>query len=122
MANGRKQFIEIDGLAQVVEGAVPHGTDGFTDVSIGGDEQDRQRGVLLAGATHGFQAGNAGHADVRDHHRYLLLFENFQRLLTGTDSDGFKSLAGEKGGEQASLAWIIVDDQHAREFTRRFYT
>jgi hypothetical protein len=52
--------------------SVAHGADGFPDVGVAGDQQNRENAVFLAGESEGFESGDAGHADVGDHHLKFL--------------------------------------------------
>ena len=63
----------------------------------------------------GFQAGQAGHADVGDHHVDLLLAQDFQRAFAGGDGDGLEALAGKKESKQAALAGVVIHDEQARD-------
>ena len=52
----REQFIQVDWFGEIIQGAVAHRTDCFPDVSVGSDEQNRQRGVQLPRPAQCFQS------------------------------------------------------------------
>ena len=107
----REQFIQIDGLGEVIHRAIAHGADGFANVGVGGHEQDRQRGVDLARAAQGFQPGEARHPHVGHHHGDVAVAQRFQGAFAGFHNGGLKPLAPQKCIEQAALACIVVHNQ-----------
>ena len=72
--------------------------------------------MLLAGASQGFQAGQAGHAHVRDHHADLLGLQDFERALTRRHRQSVKALAAQKRIQQAALPGVVIHDEDARSF------
>ena len=68
LVDGGEQFVQINGFGEVIHGAIADGVHGIADVGIGGDEEDGEPGVLFAGEAQGFESGDAGHADIGDHH------------------------------------------------------
>ena len=78
LLDGGEQFVQVNRLGQVIERAVAHGADGLADVGVGGHQQDRQDGMLLARAPQRLQARQARHAHVGDHHADVPGAEDFQ--------------------------------------------
>ena len=113
-----EQFIEVNRLGQIIDRAIAHGGHGIADVGEGGDEQDRQGGVFLAGAPQGFQAGKPRHPHVGNHHGKFPGAEHFQGAFAGIRQRRLKTLAAQKRIQQAALAGIIVHNQDARCFGR----
>ncbi len=111
--DGGKQLVEIDRLGQIIHRAVADGADGVADVRVGGDQQDGKLGVFLAGEPERFQAGNARHAHVGNHHADRLRAEHLQRALAGIHGHGLERLAGEKRIQQAALARVVIHDEDA---------
>jgi hypothetical protein len=68
----RDHLVDIEGLGQVLEGALLVGGDGAVEVRVRGGDDHRHVRVLLADATQQFDAVDAGHANVADHHVRLL--------------------------------------------------
>jgi hypothetical protein len=111
--DGEEEFVEVDRFGEVIDGAVAHGFDGFPDIGVGGDEEDREDRVLLAGAAEGIEAGDAGHADVGDHHVDGLGAEGGEGGFTRVDGEGLEALSAQEGIEQAALAGVVIDDEEA---------
>ena len=117
-----EQFIEVNRLGQIIDRAIAHRGHGIADVGEGGDEQDRQGGVFLARAPQRFQAGQPRHPHVGNHHGEFPGAEHFQGAFAGIRQRGFKTLAAEKGIQQAALAGVVVHNQDARSTLRSIAT
>jgi len=96
LAHALKQFVQIDRLGQVAQGAVPHGAHGFADVGVGGHQQNGQGTVLLAGAAEGFQTGQPWHADVGDEQVDGLAVEECQGFFSGAGGECLVALAAQE--------------------------
>ena len=66
----------------------------LADVGVGGDKQDGQRREIFSRTLECFQAGEAGHPHIGNHHGDFLRPQNFQSAFAGINHDGFKILAG----------------------------
>jgi hypothetical protein len=70
--------------------------------------------MFMAGQAKRFQAGQAGHAHVGNHHVDFLLAQNFQRPFARRNRNRFKALAAQEGIQEAALASVVIDDEKAR--------
>ena len=62
-----KAFSRIRFLYEII-GSVTHRLDGCRDISMSGNEDDRQIMIYLLGLQEKFQAAHAGQTDITDHH------------------------------------------------------
>ena len=99
-----------------VSGAIAHGDHGLADVCVGGDEQDGQRGKILAHAAERFEAGKAGHPHIGNHHGKFSGGQKPECAFARIGGDGIKALAAQERIQQAALAGVIVHDEDARRF------
>jgi hypothetical protein len=111
LADRGEQFVQINRFGKIIDSAVAHGADGVADIGISGDQQDGKGTVLLAGQAQGVQAGQAGHADVGDHHVDLLFAQHFQGALAGGNGHRLEALAGQERIQQTALAGVIIHNQ-----------
>ena len=118
LADRSEQLIEVDRFGEIVDRPIAHGAHGLANVRICGYEQHGQDRVLLARAPKGFQARDAGHAHVGNHHVEVPAAQNLQRPFAGGDRDSVKTLGLQKRIKQAALACVVIDDQHTRRFRR----
>ena len=93
LLHGGQQLVQIDGFRQIVDRAIAHRDHCIANVGVGGDKQDGQCGVLLAGAPQGVQSGKARHAHVGNHHVEVARAQCFQRPLAGVRRHRLEALA-----------------------------
>ena len=82
-------------------------------VVVGGEEDDRHAGGLLALLDHlrQLEAGHAGHADVQDEQGEFLADEREQRLVGGLRAHQPVARVVEDGLEHGQVLRLVVDDQ-----------
>ena len=107
-------MVGVDRLVQVIDRA---GVVAFEHVLVfvvvGGEEDDRHAGGLLALLDHlgQLEAGHAGHADVQDEQGEFLGDEREQRLVGGFGPDQPVAGVVQDGFEHGEVLRLIVHDQ-----------
>ncbi len=111
LADRGEQFVQIYRFGKIIDSPVAHGADGVADIGIGGDQKDGKGTVFLARLAQSVQAGESRHADVGDHHVYLLFAQDFQGALAGGNGHRLEPLGGQERIEQTALAGVVIHDQ-----------
>ena len=105
-------FLVLERLGDVVEGAVFHRLDGPVDGREGGDDDDRQVGTGDAHGPEGVDAADAGEHHVEDDQVDLFGgVEDVQRFFTAGGGDDVEPLAPQHDFEHVSQDFFVVDDQ-----------
>ena len=112
--DGGDEFVEIDGLRQVIDGAVAHGRDRAANVREARHEQHRQGGVFLPHAPQGLDAGHSRHAHVADHHGERSRLQHLQCGFTRRGRLRAVALGAQECFQQAALPRIVVDNENGR--------
>ena len=76
-----KQHLWREGFGQIIDGPLAHGTHSAVDVGVGGHQQHRHIGVLLANITQQGMTIHPPHLDIGDHHVISLTPQLHQRRL-----------------------------------------
>jgi len=108
-----QELLAVEGFGEEAEHTAVGGLDGVGDGAVGGEDDDRQGGVLLVDGMEQGHAVHARHAQVGDHqmgtehrdlHQGLLRAVRHRHVVTGV---------AQAQVEQAQEIGIVVDDQDA---------
>jgi hypothetical protein len=113
LANGRQHFVQVDRLGKVVERTVADRPDRLLDIGERGDQQHRQRRMILTHLPQHLQPGHARHAHIGDDHVDGPLLQLPQGLAAGVRQRNGEALSGQKGVEQTALPLVVIDNQDA---------
>ncbi len=113
------QLVHLEGLGDVVEGAKPDGLDGRIRAGVGGHEDDLGLGIVGLHAAQQVDAGEAGHANVRDDEVEGAQVEGLQGRLAALRDLDLVALLREEHLEHSPHGGFVVDDQDLLAHGRR---
>ena len=105
-----EQHLGGEGLGQIVDGPFAHGAHGPVDVGVGGHQEHRHLGILLADVGQQGKAVHASHLDIRDHHVKALARERQQGPLAAVSLAAL--VTAEQQGIHQRLAQTVVVFHH----------
>ena len=103
--------IEIDGLLEIVKGALPHGIDGARDAAVGGDQHHLGVGVALARRFQDRHAIHTRHAEVGEDEIDDLFVEYGETGAAGVGHVDLKAALAQVAGQGLTLRGFIIDDE-----------
>src|SRR5262249_26116814 len=109
----RAELVVVEGLGEVVEGALAHRRHGRGDTAVGGDEDHRQRRAPRVHRTHERHPAHAGHLPAGDHDVGAVLLERPQRGGAAGARLGLVAGPGERRRHDLRHAGLVVHDQDA---------
>ena len=112
----RQQYLFIlEGLRDVVEGALSHRFDGAFDGGEGGDHDDHLVGVRGSDPFQDLQPGSVGQHQVQQDELDLFFGQQIQSLTPGSSAERRVALFGQQAGQNVLQDLFVVDDQDAHE-------
>jgi hypothetical protein len=111
-----QQFAAIEWFHQEGNGAVPEGLSAYLLVVMGGDDDDRQFGLVLSNPPLQLRPVHPGQSYICDDTRHARERAGQQKRFRGCESDGFVSGGFKDALNGFSNATIVVDrcDDHSR--------
>jgi hypothetical protein len=110
-ASGSRERVE--GLQDVVGGALLHGLDRGLHVDHARDHHDLLLGIALLHALHELGAVDLRHHQVREDHVEVLALEDVQRLLAAGRGPDLVALSRQQALDQLAEVALVVDRQDA---------
>jgi hypothetical protein len=109
--DGDAELLAREGLGQVVEGALLHGTDRGLDAGESGDDDDRKVRVDLMGPPQELEAFDVGHLQIGEEDVRALRFDKRQGLVCGGGGQALMTGEGEEPCRILHHLGLVVDDE-----------
>ena len=101
----------VDGLGEVVEGAVAHRLDRALHRAVAGDEQHDGRPARLLELLQQREAVHLGQHEVGEDHGRMLGLDEVERLLAGGRRLDLVAPLADEPGQPFALGGLVVDDE-----------
>jgi hypothetical protein len=112
MSHHDAQLLVVEGLGQVVLGALLHGLDRDFLAAVRGDHHDRRLGTRLAARPQHVHAGDpAAQREVGDDQVVSRLAQLAQRVLAGVGQVDVVAVAPQQAAQRELDALLVLDDQ-----------
>ena len=112
-------LFDLEGLEDVVVGALLHGVDGRLDRAEARHDHGECFGVRAGDCLEQLQTTHFRHLQIADHHVVTRSLELVHGALAVVGGAHDVSLHAEKVGEDVADELLVVDDEYPRLFVRR---
>ncbi len=106
----RHHLVDIEGLGQVLEGALLVGGNRAVQVRVRCGDDDRQPGMVLREAPEEFEAVGPGHADIADYRVRFFVIEALEHMVTARKALTLYAGLTQGALEHPADRLIVVDD------------
>ena len=110
-AQHEQQLVLLQGLGQVVEGALAHRVDGAVDGPVGGHQDDEGRGLQLEDLAQQLDAVEVGHLQVGEDDVEGAALGGLEGLAAVAGGGGLVALRLQDHLQDVALAALVVDDE-----------
>ncbi len=112
LGHGDVQLVDIEGLGNVVVGAVTHGLHGIFHGAVGRHHDHRQLRVAHLDLGQQLRAVHAGHAPVADHQVDVLLLQHLERMQAIAGDKHLDMVLAQGRRQQIAELGLVVDHQY----------